>query len=393
MRCRMTGLVESVTAERAGAQEISVRVGETLRRAVNYPALTGRVAVGDRVTLNTWAAEMGLGSGGADFVTQTDRVCTADGSGFETEGALGSLRADEAEPPGHILKLRYTPLQHPVLAAEAPESPHHASLRAVVSLGSAPVVCLELHSQLAAAAAAAKRAMGGTGRVVYVMTDGAALPIAWSRLVPALREKGLLDATVTCGQAFGGDFEAVNLYSALLAARVAAQGDVIVVGQGPGSVGTDTALGFSGVDQGIALNAAAALEGTPIAVLRLSFADPRARHLGLSHHTRTVLERVALCRAIAPVPVLPAGQQAALQSALEEGSLLDRHAFVRVEAEEGLKALEESGLPVTTMGRTLSEERAFFLAAAAAGMLAGQLAAPGSAQGLPDAPSAIKEKR
>lgn len=378
----MTGLVESVTAERTGAQEISVRVGKTLRRAVNYPALTGRVAVGDRVTLNTWAAEMGLGSGGADFVTQTDRVCTADGSGFE-----------EAEPPGHILKLRYSPLQHPVLAAEAPESPHHASLRAVVSLGSAPVVCLELHSQLAAAAAAAKRAMGGTGRVVYVMTDGAALPIAWSRLVPALREKGLLDATVTCGQAFGGDFEAVNLYSALAAARVAAQGDVIVVGQGPGSVGTDTALGFSGVDQGIALNAAAALEGTPIAVLRLSFADPRARHLGLSHHTRTVLERVALCRAIAPVPVLPAGQQAALQSALEEGSLLDRHAFVRVEAEEGLKALEESGLPVTTMGRTLSEERAFFLAAAAAGMLAGQLAAPGSAQGLPDAPSAIKEKR
>jgi hypothetical protein len=64
-----------------------------------------------------------------------------------------------------------------------------------------------------------------------------------------------------------------------------------------------------------------------------------------------------------------------------------------VEAEEGLKALEESGLPVTTMGRTLSEERAFFLAAAAAGTLAGQLAAPGSAQELPDAPSAIKEKR
>lgn len=382
MRFRMTGLVESVKREREGAQEISVRVGETLRRAVNYPTLTGRVAVGDRVTLNTWAAEMGLGSGGADFVTQTDQVCTADGSGFA-----------EAEPPGHILKLRYTPLQHPVLAAEAPESPHHASLRAVVSLESAPVVCLELHSQLAAAAAAAKRAMGGVGRVVYVMTDGAALPIAWSRLVPALREKGLLDATVTCGQAFGGDFEAVNLYSALAAARVAAQGDVIVVGQGPGSVGTNTALGFSGVDQGIALNAAAALEGTPIAVLRLSFADPRARHLGLSHHTRTVLERVALCRAIVPVPVLPAGQQAPLQRALEEGSLLDRHAFVRVEAEEGLKALEESGLSVTTMGRTLSEERAFFLAAAAAGVLAGQLAAPGSAQGLPDAPSAIEEKR
>ena len=386
----MTGQVESISAERAGAQEIHVRVGETLRRAVNYPALTGRVAPGDRVMLNTWATEMGLGSGGADFVIQTDRGSPTGGSSLPTaEGC----RFEEAEPPGHILKLRYTPLQHPVLAVEAPESPHHSSLRAVVSLESAPVICLELHSQLAAAAAAAKWAMGGAGRVVYVMTDSAALPLALSRLVAALREKGLLDATVTCGQAFGGDFEAVNLYSALAAARVAAQGDVIVVGQGPGSVGTDTALGFSGVDQGMALNAVASLEGTPIAVLRLSFADPRARHLGLSHHTRTILERVALCRAVVPVPVLPAAQQAALQNALEEGSLLDRHAFVRMDAEEGLKALQESGLSVTTMGRTLSEERAFFLAAAAAGMLAGQLAAPESAQNRPDAPSATKEKR
>jgi hypothetical protein len=383
MKYRMTGRVESVTAERRGVQEINVRVGETLRRAVNYPALTRAVAVGDRVTLNTWAAEMGLGSGGADFVAEVNRGHEADGSDLE----------EVAEPPGHILKLRYTPLQYPVLAVESPESPYHSSLRDSVSLDSAPVICLELHSQMAAAAAAAKRAMGGSGRVVYVMTDSAALPIAWSRLVPALREKGLLDATVTCGQAFGGDFEAVNLYSALAAARVAAQGDVIVVGQGPGSVGTDTALGFSGVDQGMALNAAASLEGTPIAALRLSFADPRARHLGLSHHTRTTLERIALCRAIVPVPILPAAQQAALQSALEEGSLLDRHAFVRMDAEEGLKALEESDLSVTTMGRTLAEERAFFLAAAAAGMLAGQLAAPESAQNRPDAPSATKENR
>src|SRR5262249_46401194 len=142
-------------------------------------------------------------------------------------------------------------------------------------------------------------------RLVYVMTDSAALPIAFSRLAPALREKGLLDATVTCGQAFGGDYEAVNLYSGLAVAQAVAKADMIVVCQGPGHTGTGTPLGFSGIDQGIALNAAVALDGTPIAVARLSFADPRPRHVGISHHTRTVLQRIALGSVLVPIPRLP----------------------------------------------------------------------------------------
>ena len=40
---------------------------------------------------------------------------------------------------------------------------------------------------------------------------------------------------------------------------------------------------------------------------------------------------------------------------------------------EGLDALVACGIPVKTMGRSLLEERPFFLAAAAAGLLAGQL--------------------
>src|SRR6266545_4488454 len=123
----------------------------------------------------------------------------------------------------------------------------------------------------------------------YVMTHGAGLPLALSDLVHALRSKGLLDATVTCGHAFGGDFEAVSIYSALAVARHAARADAAVVAMGPGIVGTNTRLGFSGMEVGPILDAAAALGGAPIACLRVSFADTRARHAGLSHHTRTAL--------------------------------------------------------------------------------------------------------
>lgn len=354
VRARAQGIVESIEAEREGVQEIRVRVGEERRAAIVYPALTGRVTVGQSVVLNTWAVEMGLGTGGVDFVVET---------------GAGDV---EADAPGHIMKLRYTPLQRPVLAAEAPESPHHAALCAFEALNATPVVCAELHSQLPAIAAAMKWETKGEARLVYVMTDSAALPLAFSRLVPDLRERGLLDATVTCGQAFGGDYEAVNLYSALAVAYTVARADVIVVCQGPGNTGTATPFGFSGIDQGIALNAAAALDGTAIAVARLSFADPRPLHVGISHHTRTVLERIALGSVLVPVPRLSDMERDHWRSALEASDLLERHEFITVDAEPGLYALEDSGIQVTTMGRSIAEERPFFLAAAAAGLLAGQ---------------------
>lgn len=364
----MAGSVESITAERPGAQELQVRVdmsGETrvsdLRPALNLTTLTGRIAVGERVLLNTVAVEMRLGTGGLDYVV------------------TGLERSGQREPtPGHILKMRYTPLQVPVLAVEAPESPHHDAIRLFAGLDDLPVVCAELHSQLPAICAAAHWAVERQGgirapRIAYIMTDGAALPIALSRLVPELKAHGLLTATITTGQAFGGDHEAVNLYSALAAAKAVVDADIIVVGQGPGTVGTGTPLGFSGVDQGLAINAAASLGGVPIAVARISFADGRRRHVGLSHHTLTVLTRIARAPVLLPLPRLSSEQNEALNAMLEASGLSESHDPITIDAEQALHALEARGLKVTTMGRSLTEERPFFLAAAAAGLLAAQL--------------------
>ena len=365
---RLAGIVERIIGERLGAQELLVRVdtptlgeGSGLRLALNLTTLTGRIEVGERVLLNTVAVEMGLGTGGQDFVV------------------TGLDRSGESDPgPGHILKMRYTPLQVPVLAVEAPESPHHDAIRLFAGLDDLPVVCAELHSQLPAICAAAHWAVAGQGeqrppRIAYIMTDGAALPIALSRLVPELKAHGLLTATITTGQAFGGDYEAVNLYSALAAAKAVVEADIIVVGQGPGTVGTSTALGFSGVDQGLAINATASLGGIPIAVARISFADTRRRHVGLSHHTLTVLTRIARAPVLLPLPRLSPEQNQALSMMLEESGLSEIHDPIVIDAEQALCSLEARGMHVTTMGRTAAEERPFFLAAAAAGLLAAQL--------------------
>src|SRR4029078_4173129 len=114
-------------------------------------------------------------------------------------------------------------------------------------------------------------------------------PLAMSDLVASIRAKGLIDATVTCGHAFGGDYEAVSVFSALAGAPRVAHADAAVIVMGPGIVGTNPRLGFSGMEVGPILDAASGLAGVPIACLRVSFADGRDRHVGLSHHSATAL--------------------------------------------------------------------------------------------------------
>ena len=106
---------------------------------------------------------------------------------------------------------------------------------------------------IAPIAAGAKRASGA--RVAYLMTDGAALPGGFSRLVHELRTAGLLDGWITCGQAFGGELEAVTMWSGLLAAKELLEAEVIVVADGPGNLGTDTTWGVSALASGHALMA------------------------------------------------------------------------------------------------------------------------------------------
>ncbi len=140
----MTGLLE----ERPGLQRVDTDLG----RAYVLTQLTGLVAVGDRVVLNTTAVDLGLGTGGWHVVHWN----------------LAREVFDEPGP-GHIMKLRYTSLQ--VDAGSTEE--HHP--RSATDLEGMPVVVGSLHSQVPGVAAAI-RATVPAARLTYVMTDGAALP-------------------------------------------------------------------------------------------------------------------------------------------------------------------------------------------------------------------------
>jgi hypothetical protein len=353
------GRVTAILRRGPGATEaaVSVEPDGSEARAVGYDDLVGALEVGDRVVLNTTAVALGLGTGGFHLV-------------------MARLDGDHDDPgPGHVMKARYTPSQVRVLAVEEEASPHRRAVESVTDLAGLPVVCAELHSMVPVVAAAARAAAPGT-RVAYVMSDGAALPLAFSRLAGELRAGGLVDGIVTAGQAFGGDLEAITVHSGLVAAREVLGAGVVVVAQGPGGMGTGTALGFSGIQVAEAVNAAGALGGRPVACLRMSTADGRERHRGVSHHSLTALGRLALARARVAVPVLADPELAATVTAeLEAAGVAARHDLVPVEAPDAAKLLATWGLEVRTMGRGPDDDPVFFSAAAAAGTLAGRLAA------------------
>jgi hypothetical protein len=238
-------------------------------------------------------------------------------------------------------------------------------MAAADDLGGMPVVTADLHSALPAVVAGV-RADRPDARVAYVMTDGGALPAWFSRTLDGLRDH--LAGTVTTGQAFGGDLEATTVHTGLLAARHVLGADIAVVAQGPGNQGTGTPWGFSGVTLGEAVNAIAALGGRPVASLRLSDGDGRPRHRGVSHHSLTAYGKVALVPADL---VVPEGVGAHVEAALTP--LLSRHHLVRVPTGGLDAALRASPVPLSTMGRGLDADHAYFLAAAAAGRHAAAL--------------------
>lgn len=378
------GVVERTGKAWRGAQELEVTItggpsepaavapGVTVR-ALAYTALVGTPVPGDRVTLTCSALARGLGTGGYAMVAAIP----------------DALPADPPPSAGHLVKARYTPLQPMVLGVDEQESDQHAVLAEADDLDGMPVVVADLHSALPAIIAGLRHEALAAGaplpRVAYVMTDGGALPAWFSRSVAELTQAGWLEATITVGQAFGGDLEAVTLHTGLLAARHVLGVDVAIVAQGPGNLGTGTRWGFSGVAAGEAVNAAAVLGGRPVASLRVSDADERGRHRGVSHHSLTAYGRVALATGDVVVPAsyreeiagwgpeLEADvHEAAWDLCLPEG----RHRPVPVALAGLTQALETSPVRLSTMGRGLAEDASPFLAAAAAGRWAARLIAP-----------------
>jgi hypothetical protein len=328
--------------EVVGEDPLVVEVAGERRPAWADTALVGEVREGDEVVVNTEALDLGLGSGGFDVVhVNLSR-------GLDSAGAEGS----------HVMKLNYTSLQHAVAPVElAPET--SSSLPAV------PVLVIPLHSHLAPAAWAARSANRDL-EVGYVQSAGGALPGGLSRDVAELRSRGLLAGHLTAAPSFGGEREAISVPGAIEAAAVALGWGAVIVGPGPGILGSSSRYGHGGMAALDNAHAALALGLPTVLSPRLSAADPRPRHRGVSHHTRTVLELLLGGVEV----VLPEGEDAVTPQLAP--LLGERHTLVREPA--ALDRYAETGLPARAMGRGPDQDPLFFAAALASGRRLGRRA-------------------
>jgi hypothetical protein len=326
-------------------EPLTVDIDGEHREAWADTTLLGEMRTGDEVIVNVEALDLDLGSGGFDVVhVNLTR-------GLQAGGASGE----------HVMKLNYTSLQHPVEPIELPVfemSAMRTKGTAEDRRGPIPVLVLPLHGHLAPAAWAARQA-APDARLGYVQTGGGALPGSFSRDVAELRERGLLCGHVTAGPAYGGEQEALSVAGALDAASEHLSWDAILAGPGPGIIGSETRLGHGGIAALDTAHAALALGMATLLSPRLSSADPRERHRGVSHHTLTVIE-LLLGGVEVPVP-------------REEGTVIEalaRAAAGRHELRDEVVDLDgytAAGLPARTMGRGIDEDPLFFAAALAAG--------------------------
>lgn len=347
----------------SGVEPLEVEVDGERRRAWSDPALIGPCEAGDEVVVNVEALDLGLGSGGFDVVhVNLTRGLTAG-------GAVGT----------HVMKLNYTPLQHPV---EPIEVGHEEA--APRPSRTPPVLVLPLHGHLAPAAWAFAEA-SGSGALGYVHTPGGALPGTLSRDVHELRSRGVLAGDVSAAPCYAGTHEAISVPGALHAAAERLGWDAVIAGPGPGILGSATRYGHGGMSALDVAHASLALGLPTLVSPRLSGSDPRARHRGLSHHSASVLE-LLLDAVRVPVPETDAGGWPT--EATDGGPSPDplaaiseicsgRH-DVAVEGVD-LEGYAASGLPTRTMGRTIEEDPLFFAAPLAAGRALARAVAEGEA--------------
>lgn len=329
--------------------EVKVIYDNEISKAINYNKLTGSIEKGNIVIINTTAVELSLGTGGTHFIIFN----------YNNE-------SKDFEGNGHIMKLRYTPLQFKCLAAEEKESEYHDVFNNFNSLEDHIFIVGTLHSMLAPIVSFLKW-KNREIKINYIMTDGGSLPISFSNTVRTLKEKKLLEKTITIGNAFGGDLECVNIYTGLIAAKELLKGDVTIITMGPGIVGTGTKYGFSGIEQGQIIDAINTLGGNSIIVPRISFKDERKRHKGMSHHSRTVLSEITKTTGKVVFPVLKKGKAEILKEQIQILGIDKKFEIISEKGDNILDAMDYFDLKTTTMGRGFNEDKEYFLTLGAVG--------------------------
>lgn len=320
-----------------------IRDNGNIEKAINYISFVPNLKINDEIIINTTAVDLNLGTGGYHFVIEK----------INNKNIINKKKKNKNF--GHIMKLRYTPLQLKTLSLSEEQGKFHKEMKNIIYLDDMKVIFIPLHSLLAPLLISYNY-YNRDKKTVFIMAEGGGLNLELSNEIYQLKEKNLLDSTITIANSFGGDYEAVNIFTALMASKLM-KADLVVVGIGPGHVGTNTVLGFSGVEIAFYIQAVEILRGKSLLVPRISFTDKRIRHYLISHHTITLLKNLV----INPIEVVFPNLKIIKNNIISLKK--SRHKLFYYNINKIYHILKESKYDFKSMGKTFKEDPIFFITA------------------------------
>lgn len=324
-------------------EEVLLDIDHPSKKAINYNKMTGSLKKGDIVLVNTTACSLNLGTGGHHYIMANLHMNTQ------------KLTGD-----GYGMKLKYTPNQINVLFAEAQESPLHQQFNKELNLEGKQIYIGELHSMLVPLSAHLKYRIQEKIKIACIITDHGALPLWMSKNIEKLKSMGILDTVISIGNAFGGDYECVNIYTALQLGANILNMDAIIITMGPGIMGTGTPYGFSGLELGFYVDLCYYRGAKPLYVPRISFIDTRPRHYGISHHFINSLNKIIQNPIPIIIPNMDKSKTKHIINQLKQYKLLSKHP-VKIRDGRGIRtSLEYYQLNPKSMGRGFGEDPDFF---------------------------------
>lgn len=261
------GIVIRIIFQRYEVQFLDVEVNGRYEMAINYINHTGVCRIGDLVILNTIAVRMSLGTGGYHFV-------------YYNLSIKNNNNGDYNKSSGHIIKMKYTPCQFKVKTIEEMEN-YKSYFDFPVDLSSKKILIAKLHSMIVPVACLLKYKKPDC-KISLIYCYGGSLNAGFSDILSELRKKNIIDSVITCGECHGGDYESVNIFTAIIFAYNILNSDFIIISCGPGIAGTSTFYGFSSLELVFAVYTVNLMGNVPIVIPRVSFADKRDRHFGIS---------------------------------------------------------------------------------------------------------------
>lgn len=325
-----------------------------IEKSINYIEETGMCAVEDLVVINTIGNRLGLGTGGYNFVYLNLSNKSGEGKVLDRNH-------------GHIIKMKYTPGQIRVKAVE--ERIEYKNVFDVEpKLLPRPVVYAILHSMISPLVTTIKYIMPNA-IISCVYTYGGAMNANNSFTLKRLRSSGLLNSVITTGECYGGDYEAINITTGIIFGLGKLNSDIIIVCCGPGVAGSSTYYGFSTFDFIGPIYIAKLLDLFPVLIPRISMADKRERHKGVSMQSLSILQTIDFP---VHVPVYKDNEDIEgfnyIYNQLSDNGIINKHKVQFIDDPIIKKAIDFANINTRVMGRNYIEDPSFFNNCSSAGV-------------------------